>query len=123
MNIIPLKLKGSDHRGTTCEYYHERLGGHLILYRKAGTVSGRHYHKGTSLTKNPEILMVLHGTCTLNWVNLPGNAMQTATVTGPTRLEIPPFTWHEIVTITDCVFMELNSIAEHEADTFYDADV
>lgn len=123
MKITRLALTGQDERGYTCEYFHERLGQHLILYRKAGTISGRHYHKGNSITKNPEILLLLSGTCSLNWKEINSGKMETMTIDGPVRMEIPPYYWHEIVTVTDCVFLELNSIAEHAADTYYDAQI
>ena len=51
-----IKPAGSDERGFTAEVEQERTGTHLIVFRKAGSISGRHYHKGLSNTKNPEIL-------------------------------------------------------------------
>ena len=45
-------------------------GQQLIIFRKAGTVSGRHYHKGISPTKDPEIFVLLTGNCTVNWRNI-----------------------------------------------------
>ncbi len=119
MQITPLAISGSDERGFTSEYLHERSGKQLIVFRKAGTVSGRHYHKGISATKNPEIFIVLHGTATINWRNINDTEIQSATVTAPVKLEIPPYTWHELIANTDCTCLELNSIAEHVADTFY----
>ncbi len=119
MKITPIELAGIDERGYTAEYYHERLGQHLILFRKAGTVSGRHYHKGISLTKNPEIFILLSGECTINWRGVNDNQQHTSDIKGPTKLEIPPYTWHELVMTTDCACLELGSIADHKADTFY----
>lgn len=119
MTITPLAATGPDDRGYTCEYLHERMSSQLIIFRKAGTVSGRHYHKGLSATKDPEIFILLQGQCTVNWRHIENTDTQTATITGPTRLDIPPFVWHEVVATTDCTFLELNSIAEHVADTFY----
>jgi dTDP-4-dehydrorhamnose 3,5-epimerase-like enzyme len=120
MKITPIKPVGIDERGYTAEYYHERLGQQLIIFRKAGSISGRHYHKGISLTKNPEIFFVLHGECIVNWREPNATELQTAHVKGPVKLEIPPYTWHELVMQTDCTCLELNSIADHKADTFYD---
>lgn len=119
MTITPIELSGNDDRGFTAEYYHERIGQQLIIFRKAGTVSGRHYHKGLSLTKDPEIFFLLTGTCTVNWRNINDGTMQTANLIGPVKLEIPAFTWHELVMHTDCTCIELNSISEHKNDTFY----
>lgn len=119
MKITPIELKGNDERGYTAEFDNGRPGTQLLLFRKAGSISGRHYHKGLSATKNPEIFIVLYGTCAINWYKIDDPQVQSATVTGPARLEIPPYTWHEVIAETDCTFIEMNSIAEHVADTFY----
>lgn len=118
MKITPIP-HNSDDRGFTAEYNHLRGGLQLMLFRKAGTISGRHYHKGASTTKNPEVLMVLQGQCTFNWKHINDTEIQTAVVTGPAQVEVPPYVWHEIVAVTDCVMTELNSIEEHKADTYY----
>lgn len=119
MTITPITLAGSDERGFTAEYTHERGGQQLIIFRKAGTISGRHYHKGLSATKNPEIFILLTGTCTVNWKPINEEKVQSAEITGPVKLEIPTFIWHELVMQTDCSCIELNSVQEHKDDTFY----
>jgi hypothetical protein len=119
MTITPLAINEIDERSYTSEYFHERMGRQLIIFRKAGTTSEGHYHKGISLTKKPEICILLHGTCMVNWRHVNETTMQSTTITGPAKLEIPPYEWHELVMETDCTCIELNSIAEHQADTFY----
>lgn len=113
--IIPA---GTDERGYTAEFEQDRTGTQLIVFRKAGSISGRHYHKGLSATKNPEILILLSGTCTFNWKHIDDAEVQTTEYTGPIKFEIAPYIWHEIIPVTDCTFIEQNSIAEHAADTF-----
>ena len=113
--IIPA---GNDERGFSAEFQQERTGTQLIIFRKAGTISGRHYHKGLSATKDPEILLLLSGTCTFNWKHINDTEVLTAEYTGPVKFEIPPYIWHELIPVTDCTFIEQNSIAEHAADTF-----
>ena len=121
MTIKELKPNNHDDRGFTVEFEQARTGLQIALFRKAGTRSGRHYHKGISGTKNPEILLLLHGDCVFNWydINKEDKAPQTLRISGPIQLEIPAYTWHEVIAETDCVFIELNSIEEHVADTFY----
>lgn len=119
MKIEPIALTGSDERGYSAEYRQERTGKQLLLFRKAGSVSGRHYHKGLSSAKNPEVFIVLHGSCIINWRLIQEDHLQTQKLEGPVRLEIPVDTWHEVIAITDCTFLEMNSIDEHIADTFY----
>lgn len=118
MIFTPIQTTGPDERGFTAEYFHPRLGQHLIVFRKAGTVSGRHYHKGLSINKNPEILILLSGLCIVNWREANGTVKHSNVVNAPMLMEIPPFEWHEIITETDCTFLELNSLSEHIADTF-----
>lgn len=120
ITITPLDKIGEDERGYTYEYFHERYGRHLICFRKAGSVSGRHYHKGLSLTKNPEIIVLLHGVMTLNYRNVNDTAIQSMQIEGPLKIEIPPYIWHEFINVSDCSFLELNSLSEHQADTFSD---
>lgn len=120
ITITPLDKIGSDERGYTYEYFHERYGRHLVCYRKAGSVSGRHYHKGLSLTKQPEIILLMHGNLMVHYRNINSATVLEVQVEGPARIEIQPFVWHEFISITDCVFLELNSMSEHEADTFRD---
>ncbi len=119
MTITPIDIKGQDERGYTAEYDHARSGKQLVVHRKAGTVSGRHYHKGLSSTKDPELFILLNGTCTLNWRHIDEEQMHTQLLIAPVQLAIAPYEWHEVITETDCTFLELNSIEEHAADTFY----
>jgi len=118
ITIKQLDEIGTDDRGYTFEYFHERYGRHLLCFRKAGTVSGGHYHKGLSLTKDPEILIVASGSMHLHYRNVNDPELIRIRVDGPVKIEIPPFVWHEVHCITDCTFLELNSLSEHEADTF-----
>lgn len=120
MKITPIEPFSKDERGTVAEYYHERTGQHLIVFSKAGAVRGRHYHKGISLSKNPEILILLSGTCTLNWREVNSADMISETLTAPAKIEVPPYVWHELIAVTDCSFLEMNSLSEHIADVFYE---
>lgn len=120
ITITPLDKVGSDERGYTYEYFHERYGRHLICFRKAGSISGRHYHKGLSLTKDPEVLILASGNIQFNWRKANQSNTEQVFVEAPAKIDIPAYTWHEIIAITDCTFIELNSLSEHEADTFRD---
>lgn len=121
MKVTPIEPFSNDARGSVAEYYHDRTGLHLIVFSKAGSVRGRHYHKGISISKNPEVIVLLSGTCTINWRETSHTDCQTETVIGPARIEIQPYIWHELVAVTDCSFLELNSLSEHVADTFYES--
>lgn len=122
VKIIPIELRNKDERGYLAEYLHDRTGNQLIVFTHAGVVRGRHYHKGMSATKDPEVLVLITGQCRLNWrpADDPQAPVETAEVWAPARVEVPPMVWHEFVALTDCAFVEMNSIAEHVADTCYD---
>lgn len=120
VTITPLDKVGIDERGYTYEYFHERYGRHLLCFRKANSISGGHYHKGLSLTKNPEILIIASGSLILHYRNVNDTEVIKVHIEAPVKIEILPFIWHELVCITDCTFLELNSLSEHKADTFMD---
>lgn len=121
MMITPIDCLNIDERGYVAEYEHERIGKHLLVFSKAGSVRGRHYHKGLSATKNPEVLILLTGSMKMNWKRVGEETILNINIQSPAKLEIPPFTWHELIAETDCSFLEQNSLEEHAADTFYDA--
>ena len=118
VRITPLELIGTDDRGYTCEYFHERMGRHLVIFRKAGTLSGNHYHKGASLSKQPEILILLSGTAIFRYGNIQERAVIRIELDVPSKIEIDPYVWHELETKTDCTLIELGSLSEHNADTY-----
>lgn len=120
VKITPLDKIGYDERGYTYEYFHERMGRHLVIFRKANSISGNHYHKGLSLTKNPEILMLLSGAIILRYKEPQQAQIHIVQITIPSQIEIFPFVWHEIQCITDSTMLELGSLSEHEVDTFKD---
>ena len=122
MKITPIAVKGTDERGFVAEYLHDRAGKQLLVFTHAGKQRGRHYHKGLSATKNPEVFFLYTGKCRLNWRNIQlGGVEESVVIEAPARVEIEPWEWHELIAETDCIFVELNSIEEHAADTFYDA--
>lgn len=120
VQITQLDKIVEDERGFTYEYFHERYGRHLICFRKAGSISGRHYHKGVSLTKDPEIVILASGSLDLNWRPVNSTKTEHIWVQGPAKIEIPAYIWHELIAATDCTFIELNSVSEHAADVFYE---
>lgn len=120
IKITALEKIGDDERGYTYEYFHERMGRHLIIFRKAGTYSGNHYHKGISLGKNPEILILFSGSIVLQFKEVQQSDIESVMISSPTQIEIPPYFWHQIYCQTDSTMLELGSLSEHAADTFTD---
>jgi len=120
MTITQLEPFGRDDRGYNCEYYHDRIGRHILVFSKAGAIRGGHYHKGDSLAKNPEIIILLSGTCTINWREPNTSDLISRTVSAPAKVIIPPYTWHQFVFETEGAMIEMNSLSEHAGDTYYD---
>jgi hypothetical protein len=117
VQLIPIDLKAADERGALHYFSTDRTGEFLLVYRKAGTVSGQHYHKGVSAGKNPEDLLLVQGAATLHWKDLNTNEEQTVLLEAPIRVLIHANTWHELKAETDIVFVELNSLVDGSEDT------
>lgn len=118
VNIIPYSTLGADDRGVTTEFPIERLGNAMFVFRKAGTISGNHYHKGIEPNKNPEILWILHGEINFAYRQLHEENWQELIVKAPSKIEINAGVWHTITAITDISMLELNSLEQHINDTF-----
>lgn len=118
ITITPLDKVGEDDRGATFIFDNARTGQLIVAHRKAGSVSGRHYHKGTSPYKNPEKILLMRGEATLNWKFVLGSESGSEHVVGPSMIDIAPNVWHEVVALTDFVMLELNSLEDGNRDTY-----
>lgn len=117
VQIHPIDIKAVDERGALHYFSTDRTGEFLLVYRNAGTISGQHYHKGISVGKNPEDMLLVQGKAKLHWKDLNTNEENTVELMAPTRVLIPANTWHELIAITDIVFIELNSLSDGSEDT------
>ncbi len=118
VNVSTIDVKAIDERGALHYFSTDRTGEFLLVYRKAGTISGQHYHKGKSPGKNPEEMLLLQGSITMNWKNLETNVSDTITIEAPSRVIIDANVWHEVKALTDIIFIELNSLVEGSEDTY-----
>lgn len=119
VKIIPLNKIGEDERGATHYFNTDRTGEFIVAYRKAGSASGRHYHKGIAPKKNPEQIIILEGDATLNWFDV--NDKEKAgsiKIQSPALVEIEPWAWHEVVANTNIIVFELNALDDAKDDTF-----
>jgi hypothetical protein len=118
VTISPIDVKAVDERGALHYFSTDRTGEFLLVYRNAGTVSGQHYHKGISAGKNPEDMLLMQGSANLHWKDLNTNKEETVELIAPVRVLIQANVWHELIAITDIVFVELNSLADGSEDTY-----
>ena len=117
VQVHPIDIKAIDERGALHYFDTERTGEFLLVYRNAGTVSGQHYHKGISVGKNPEDMLIVQGKAKLHWKDLVTNEENTIELIAPIRVKISASVWHELYAITDIVFIELNSLSDGSEDT------
>jgi hypothetical protein len=118
VTISPINLKASDERGALHYFSTDRTGEFLLVYRNAGSISGQHFHKGVSAGKNPEDMLLVQGSATLHCKDLETNKEETIELEAPVRVLIQANVWHELIAITDIVFVELNSLVEGSEDTY-----
>jgi len=118
VSVSTIDVKAIDERGALHYFSTNRTGEFLLVYRKAGTISGQHYHKGNSAGKNPEEMLLVQGSLTMNWKNLNTEEKGSLTIEAPSRVIIEANVWHEVKALTDIIFIELNSLVEGSEDTY-----
>lgn len=118
ITITTLSKIGEDERGATHYFNTNRTGEFIVAYRKAGSVSGKHYHKGIASKKNPEKIIIMQGQAHLNWFEVNGNRSGVEKIIAPAMVEIAPWAWHEVVADTDIIVFELNGLEDAKEDTF-----
>ncbi len=118
IEIIPVKQIAEDERGATHYFDTDRTGQFIVAYRKAGSASGRHYHKGTAPAKDPEKLIIMQGEATVNWHDVRSGEKGSSKLTAPVELHIHPWAWHEVIADTDIIVFELNGLEDAKEDTY-----
>lgn len=118
IEVIPIIKIAEDERGTTHYFNTDRTGQFIIAYRKSGSASGRHYHKGTAKNKNPEKIIIMSGEATVNWFDVRSTDKGSSKVIAPAMVIVQPWAWHEVIADTDIVVFELNALEDGKDDTF-----
>lgn len=117
--VEDLSLLGEDERGSTYELMTRPTGGFLFASRKKGAVSGNHWHEGKSASKNPEILFLISGEMKVDIKDLESGEEGVFEISGPVKVSVYPRALHTFTSLSDCSFLEFNSLAEHKADAHY----
>lgn len=121
VNILP-KI-AEDERGPTHYFDTDRSTQFVCGFRKAGSVSARHYHKGLSVGKNPEVLVLFQGEITINWFDVRNPEIKgSQKVAAPALVTVYPYAWHEVLADTDMIFLEQNTLEDGRSDTFWLAE-
>ena len=61
IKITKIEPFGPDERGQAYGFPSRESGYFIVINRKKGTVSGKHYHKGLSKSRDPEIFYLIKG--------------------------------------------------------------
>jgi len=111
MNIKIKKIKQYYHHPERGDSFHANNEGKpliSILKRKKGTISGYHYHRGKTKSKNPETFVLIQGKIELYLEDVKTNETATYTIEENTLFEIPPYLYHEVKALTDFIALEFN---------------
>jgi hypothetical protein len=119
VEVTTIPKIAEDDRGPTHYFDTDRSTQFVCGYRKKGAVSARHYHKGLSVGKNPEKLILFSGEITIYWFDVRNPEIKgTEKVIAPAMVTVYPFAWHEVIADTDMIFLELNTLEDGTKDTF-----
>lgn len=120
IEIRPLPKVAEDERGPTHYFDTDRTRQFVCGFRKAGSVSAKHYHKGLSVGKNPEVLVLFQGELTINWFDVRNPETRgTEKVKAPALVTVYPYAWHEVIADTDMIFLEQNTLEDGKTDTYW----
>lgn len=122
VKITPLGLIGENEKGSTLEFKSSSPSkGRILVFRKKGSISGNHWHKGLSPAKDPEELLLISGQIRLSVKAAETTqALEERVVSGPSLIHIPKNVYHRVEALSDVSFLESNSMEEHASDTFYE---
>lgn len=119
VEISAISLLGENENGKTYELSAIPAQGIMVAYRKQGSVSGNHYHKGDSMGKNPEKLLLISGQINLYVQNIESKEEENHTISSPALVQIHSGILHTVTALSDIAFVEFNSLEEHKSDTYY----
>lgn len=112
--INPIK---DDPRGLAFGFELQNKSYFIVLNRKKETVSGSHYHKGKTKSKNPETFFLAKGIIKVILKDIKTGDSETVEITENNILKIPPLIYHEVHTLTDIILIEFN---EEKSDFYND---
>lgn len=112
ITIKKIDPKRLDERGSIYELLIRPTKHVYVMHRKAGTISGDHYHLGNIASKSPETFYVVSGKVRLVVRNIDTDEKETHELGENTFLQIPARIHHQFIALTDFSFLEFN--VDHE---------
>lgn len=117
--IESFHLLSENEKGSTYTIEERPTSDYLFASRKADATFGNHWHEGKSKTKNPEVLFLMSGKMKMWISDTDGSNEKEVDLEAPLKLKIYPLALHRFKAETDCMFLEMNSLDDHVADTLY----
>ncbi|MBU1039057.1 cupin domain-containing protein [Patescibacteria group bacterium] len=119
--IEKVPLWKEDERGKAYQFSTRESSFYIALYRRKGTTSGDHYHKGTIKSKSPEIFYFIDGKAELHLKDQKSGLEERHIIEPGTKIQIPPNIYHSFRALTDIILIEFNvsksDFENYEADT------
>ena len=117
IKIKKIKPFSTDARGTIHGFTARQSKYFVIVTRKKGTVSGKHYHKGASKSKSPEIFYLIKGKARIILKDSASDKTEEHTIDENCLFEIPSRIYHEVHALTDIILLEFN-ISKKDFDLY-----
>lgn len=117
ISIIKFDLVGNDERGITSAFTLPRAQSEfMFLTRKAGSLSGNTYHRGTCAGTNPKTFILVFGVIKISYRKVGNKEVFVNVADEPSTILVSPEVVHKIEVIEDAIFMECNSVADLQFD-------
>lgn len=121
VNIKALPKIKEDDRGATYALNTKTSGKFIYLTRRAGSLSGNSYHTGKQAATHPKVIILLEGKIEFCYRKIGMNEVNREIITGPAQIEIQPYVTHNVMAITDIIFLEAASYEELSEDRVFEA--
>jgi oxalate decarboxylase/phosphoglucose isomerase-like protein (cupin superfamily) len=108
ITITKLEPFKDDKRGLAFNFELRDSNYIVTLYRKKGSISGQHYHKGAFKSKSPEIFYLAKGRVKLIVKDMKLGIQEEYIVEEHSKIEIPQTVYHEVHALTDIILIEFN---------------
>lgn len=120
IKIIKITPQQPDERGLAYAFSTRNSSFFNVLKRKKGSISGKHYHKGFSKSKSPEILYLIEGKAKMFVKEVESGIIEEFFIEENNLIKIPAWIYHEVHAITDIIFLEIYiEESDFKKDTYY----
>lgn len=118
IQVKDISLLAVGDRGSTYELTTRESKNYVLIFRKAGSLSGNTYHKGLTYGTSPKTFIFISGEIRFNYRHISSKQAHTAHLKAPCIIEVSPMVTHSVEAMTDISMLECNSIKDLEQDRF-----